>query len=102
MKPEHGVNTVRERHEVDGCGGDLLLGSVVTVGQVPTTWQAEAHDARVSCQQSRVHGKVRWAARVRLVVHAPLNSLVLPVTRKYDKVCDVFPSSNVCQSINKA
>ena len=64
-----GVNTVRERLEVDGCGGDLLLGSVVTVGQVPTTGQAEAHDARVSCQQSR---------RVRLDVHAPLNSLVLP------------------------
>ena len=73
-----GVNTVWERLEVDGCGGDLLLGCVVTVGQVPTTWQAEAHDARVSCQQSRVHGKVRWAARVRLVVHTPLNSLVLP------------------------
>ena len=54
-----GVLTVRERLEVEGCGGDLLLGCVVTVSQVPTTWQAEAHDARVSCQQSRVHGKVR-------------------------------------------
>ena len=65
-----GVHTVRERLEVDGCGGDLLLGCVVTVGQVPTTWQAEAHEARVRCQQIRVHGKVRWAARVRLDVHA--------------------------------
>ena len=42
------------------------------MGQVPSTWQAQAHDARVRCQQSRVHGKVRWAARVRLDVHAPL------------------------------
>ena len=49
-----GVHTARERLEVDGCGGDLL-GCVVTVGQ---------DDARVRCQQSRVHGKVRWAARV--------------------------------------
>ena len=32
------VHTVRERLEVEGCGGDLLLGCVVTVGQVPTTW----------------------------------------------------------------
>ena len=50
------VHIVRERLEVEECGGDLLLGCVVTVGQVPTTWQAEAHDARVRCQQSRVHG----------------------------------------------
>ena len=54
-----GVHIARERLEVEGCGGDLLLGCVVTVGQVPTTWQAEAHDARVRCQQSRVHGKVQ-------------------------------------------
>ena len=38
MKPETGgEHCTRERHEVDGCGGDLLLDSVVTVGQVPTT-----------------------------------------------------------------
>ena len=30
-----------ERLEVGGCVGDLLLACVVTVGQVPTTWQAE-------------------------------------------------------------
>ena len=53
-----GVHTVRERLEVEECGGDLLLGCVVTVGQVPTTWQAEAQDARVRCQQSRVHVKL--------------------------------------------
>ena len=50
-----GVHTVRERLEVGECGGDLL-GCVVTVGQ---------DDERVRCQQSRVHGKVRWAARMR-------------------------------------
>ena len=47
-----GVHIVRERLEVEGCGGDLLLGCVVTVGQVPTTWQAEAHDARFRCNQT--------------------------------------------------
>ena len=83
-----GVHTVRERLEVDGCGGDLFLGCVVTVGQVPTTWQAEAHDARVRCQQSRVHGKVRWAPRVRLDVHAPSESQPHP---KHD-----MPSKRDC------
>ena len=50
-----GVHTIRERLEVGECGGDLLS-CVVTVGQ---------NDERVRCQQSRVHGKVRWAARMR-------------------------------------
>ena len=50
-----GVHTIRKRLEVGECGGDLL-GCVVTVGQ---------NDERVRCQQSRVHGKVRWAARMR-------------------------------------
>ena len=47
-----GVHIVLERLEVEECGGDLLLSCVVTVGQVPTTWQAEAHDARVRCNQT--------------------------------------------------
>ena len=51
-----GVHIVRERLEVEECGRDLLLGCVVTVGQVPTTWQAEAHDAQVRRQQSQNEG----------------------------------------------
>ena len=48
-----GVHFVLERVEVDGCVGDFLLGCVVTVGQVPTTWQAEAHDARVRTSSTK-------------------------------------------------
>ena len=48
-----GVHFVLERLEVDGCVGDFLLGCVVTVGQVPTTWQAEAHDARVRTSSTK-------------------------------------------------
>ena len=47
-----GVLIVRERPEVEECGGDLLLDCVVTVCQVPTTWQAEADDARLRCNQT--------------------------------------------------
>lgn len=39
------VDSVRERLEVDGRSGDLLLGGVVTVSQVSTIGETETHDS---------------------------------------------------------
>mmetsp|Transcript_807 Transcript_807/g.1883 ORF Transcript_807/g.1883 Transcript_807/m.1883 type:complete len:277 (-) Transcript_807:97-927(-) len=66
-----GVHPVGQGLEVDGGGGDLLLGRVVAVGQVPTGWQVQAHDPGVRRQQSCIHGKVRRAARIWLDIDAP-------------------------------
>ena len=66
------VERVRERLEVDGGGGDLLLGRVVTVGQVATRRQVEPHQPVVRRQHGGEHGEVGGAAGIRLHIDAPL------------------------------
>mmetsp|Transcript_46937 Transcript_46937/g.93525 ORF Transcript_46937/g.93525 Transcript_46937/m.93525 type:complete len:415 (+) Transcript_46937:429-1673(+) len=68
-----GVHMVWQRLEVDGRGGDLLLRSVVAVGQVAAGGQIQAHDAIVRVEQAGVDGKVSRRARVGLHVDAPLS-----------------------------
>lgn len=65
------VDTVRERLEVDRRRGDLLLGGVVTVGQVTTVGQTETHDPVLRVDQGGERGKVGGGSRVRLDVDTP-------------------------------
>lgn len=53
------VDSVRERLEVDRRSGDLLLGGVVTVGQVTTVWETETHDSVLGVDQSGEGGEAR-------------------------------------------
>mmetsp|Transcript_14659 Transcript_14659/g.34798 ORF Transcript_14659/g.34798 Transcript_14659/m.34798 type:complete len:659 (+) Transcript_14659:337-2313(+) len=66
------VDAVGQGLEVDGCCRNLLLCSVVAVGQVSTGRQVQPHHPGVRRKQRRVDGKVRRASGVGLDVHAPL------------------------------
>jgi hypothetical protein len=66
-----GYYLVRERLEVDGRSGDLLLGGVVTVGEVTTVREAETHDTVLGVDERGERGKVGSGTRVRLDVDTP-------------------------------
>lgn len=48
-----GIKGVGKRLEVDGRGGDLLLGGVVTVGQMSSVGQTETHQTILGLDQCR-------------------------------------------------
>lgn len=52
-----GVDSVRERLEVDGRSGNLLLGSVITVGEVTTVGETETHHSVLGVDESGESGK---------------------------------------------
>lgn len=52
-----GVDSVRERLEVDGRSGNLLLGSVVTVSQMSSIGKTETHDSVLGLDESGERGK---------------------------------------------
>ena len=73
-----GVHIVRERLEVEGCGGDLFLGCVVTVGQVPrpaSNWKTTSDSKSSSNQRQRAktifqeHYSARSTANSLLPTH---------------------------------
>lgn len=66
-----GVDSVRERLEVDGRSSDLLLGGVVTVGEVTTVRETKTHHSVLGADEGSESGKVGGGTRVRLDVHAP-------------------------------
>lgn len=70
-QPGLGVDTVRERLEVDGRRGDLLLGGVVPVGQMSTVGETETHDPILRVDQGGKGGKVGGGSRVGLDVDTP-------------------------------
>lgn len=62
---------VRERLEVDGGSGDLLLGGVVTVCQVTTVGKTQTHDSVLRVDQGGESRKVSGRTRVGLDVDTP-------------------------------
>jgi hypothetical protein len=66
------VDAVREGLEVCGNGGDLPLGSLVTVGQVTTVGQVKTHEAFVRPHDGLVDLEVGRRSRQALDVDTPL------------------------------
>lgn len=66
-----GGDSVRERLEVDGRSGNLLLGGVVAVSQVTTVRETQTHDSILRVDQGGESGKVGGRTRVRLDVDTP-------------------------------
>lgn len=66
------VDLVGHGLEVDGGGRDLLLGSLVAVGQVTTGGEVETHDAVLGLDHGGQGSKVGGGSRVRLDVDTPL------------------------------
>lgn len=64
-------NPVREGLEVDGRSGDLLLGGVVTVGQVTTVGKTQTHDSVLRVDQGGESRKVGGRTRVGLDIDTP-------------------------------
>lgn len=64
-------DSVREGLEVDGRSGNLLLGGVVTVGQVTAVGQAQTHDSVLGVDERGEGGKVGGGSRVGLDVDTP-------------------------------
>lgn len=52
-----GVDSVRERLEVDGRSGNLLLGSVITMGEMTTVGETETHHSVLGVDESSESGK---------------------------------------------
>lgn len=52
-----GVDSVRERLEVDGRSSDLLLGGVVTVGEVTTVRETKTHHSVLGADEGSESGK---------------------------------------------
>lgn len=52
-----GVDSVRERLEVDGRSSDLLLGGVVTVGEVTTIRETKTHHSVLGADEGSESGK---------------------------------------------
>lgn len=66
-----GVDSVRERLKVDGRRGNLLLGGVVTMGQVTTIGETETHDSVLRVNERSKGSKVGSRSRVGLDVDTP-------------------------------
>jgi hypothetical protein len=64
-------DSVRERLEVDGRSGDLLLGGVVTVSQVTTVGKTQTHDSVLRVDQGGESRKIGSRTRVGLDVDTP-------------------------------
>lgn len=69
------IQVVRHGFEEDGGGRDALLGGHVTMGQVATVRQIQAHDAVVGCEETRVDGKVGGRTGVGLDIDAPFGGI---------------------------
>lgn len=67
-----GIDLVGHGLEVDRGGGDLLLGGLVTVGQVSTGREVETHDAVLGLDHGGQGSEVGGRSRVRLDVDTPL------------------------------
>lgn len=52
-----GVDSVRERLEVDGRSSDLLLGGVVTVGEVTTVRETKTHHSVLGADEGSESGE---------------------------------------------
>lgn len=72
MSPVSGCTRYGNDSKVDWCGTDLLPGSVISMGQMTSTWQIQPHDSGMRRQKGCINRKVCWTARVGLHIHTPI------------------------------